>query len=121
MLQIVMRLEQSIPRKELDKYAANTPYVARIAPSKIEDDFRSTIVTGGDNGGVVFIVECGRAEIDKADLCIEQDFAVGKAAVRLRGGRGNVAIVGEGLVAIMYEKYVLRLEIGMYEVEVMEN
>lgn len=44
MLEIVVRLEQSVTGKELDKDASYTPDVAREAPAKVEYDLRCTVV-----------------------------------------------------------------------------
>jgi hypothetical protein len=50
MLQVIVRLEQGIAGEELDENAAYAPDVAREAPSKVEDDLGSTVVSGRDDG-----------------------------------------------------------------------
>ena len=50
MLQIIVRLEQGIACEELDENAAYAPNVAREAPSKVEDDLGSAVVSGRDDG-----------------------------------------------------------------------
>ena len=50
MLEIVMSLEESVTREELDEDAANAPDVTGEAPAEIEYDFGSTIVASGDDG-----------------------------------------------------------------------
>jgi hypothetical protein len=50
MLQVIVRLEQGIAGEELDENATDAPDVAREAPSKVEDDLGSTVVSGRDNG-----------------------------------------------------------------------
>ena len=85
MLQIVMGLEERITSEEFNKYTPNTPYITRIAPAQIEDDFGSTVMTRGDDAGVVFIVKSGGAEIDEPDFGVEEDFSlIGAAGGRVR-------------------------------------
>jgi hypothetical protein len=49
MLEIVMCLEKSVTRKELYKYTAYTPDIARKAPAKVEDDLGCPIMSSGNN------------------------------------------------------------------------
>lgn len=49
MLQVIVRLEQGVASEELDKNTTYAPDVAREAPSKIEYDFWSTVVSSRDN------------------------------------------------------------------------
>lgn len=70
---------------------------------------------------MVFIIECGRTKIDKTDLTVKEDPSLASiAGVRVGGGR-NATVVGEGLVGAADEKDVFRFEIGMDEVEVVED
>lgn len=73
MLEIIVRLEESVAGEELDKDASNTPDVARKTPAKIEDDFRCAIVTSRDNGRMVLVVESCRSKINQSYLAVEQD------------------------------------------------
>jgi len=50
MLQVIVRLEQGIACEKLDENAAYAPDVARKAPSKVEDDLGSAVVSGRDDG-----------------------------------------------------------------------
>lgn len=71
-----MGLEQGIAGKELDKDAANTPDVTRKAPTEIQDDLGSAVVTGRDYRRVILIFKGGRAEVDESNLGIKQDSTV---------------------------------------------
>ena len=44
MLKVVMRLEERVTRVELYEDAADAPDVTREAPTKIENDFRRSVV-----------------------------------------------------------------------------
>lgn len=46
MLEIVVGLEKGISGEEFNQDAANTPNVAGVGPSKVENDFRGSIVSG---------------------------------------------------------------------------
>ena len=121
MLQIVMGLEERITREEFDKYAPDAPYITRIAPAQIEDDFGRTVVARGDDAGVILIIKSGGAEIDEPDFRVEEDFAlIGAAGCGVGGGR-DPAGIGEGLVIVVDEEDIFRFEIGVNEVEVMED
>ena len=71
MLEIVMRLKESITSIELDKDAANAPNVARIAPSQIKNDLRCPVVPCRNDCGVVFVVKCCGSKVDESDLGVE--------------------------------------------------
>lgn len=74
MFEIVVRLEQSITGKELNQDTPYTPDITREAPSQIQNDLRCAVVSCGDDGRMVFVIECCRTEIDQADLTVEKDF-----------------------------------------------
>lgn len=76
-----MGLEQGITSEELDKNTPNTPDIAGERPSKPKDDFRSTIMSGRDNGRVIFILECGRSEVNQPNFSIKQDFSLSSLSV----------------------------------------
>lgn len=44
MLEIIVRLEESVAREELDDDAPYTPNVAGIAPAELQDDLGSAVV-----------------------------------------------------------------------------
>lgn len=64
MLEVVVCLKEGVSGKELNQYAANAPYVARVAPSKVEDDFRRSVVSCGYHRGMVFVIEGGGPKVD---------------------------------------------------------
>lgn len=66
-----MCLEQGVTGEELDQDAADAPDVTRKAPAKVEDDFWGAIVSGGDDGRVVFVIKGGGTKVDKPDFGIE--------------------------------------------------
>jgi len=67
-LEVLVRLEQGLARKELDEDAPDGPDVARVGPPEAEDDLGRTIVARRDDRRVVLLIERGRAEVDEADL-----------------------------------------------------
>ena len=71
MLEIVVRLKESITSVELDEDAANAPDVARIAPPQIKNDLRCSVVPRRNDCGVVFVVKCCGSKVDKPDLGVE--------------------------------------------------
>ena len=72
MLKIVMCLEQCVPSEELNEDATNAPDVTGVAPAKVQDDFRRSIVSSGNNRGMVLVIERGRSEIDQSDFGVKQ-------------------------------------------------
>jgi len=44
MLQVVVRLKQCVSSEELNEDAPDTPDITRIAPAKVEYDFRCPIM-----------------------------------------------------------------------------
>jgi hypothetical protein len=64
MLEIIVRLEERIPREELDKDAADTPYIARERPANAKDDLGGSIMTGGNNRRMIFVFKSCRTKVD---------------------------------------------------------
>jgi hypothetical protein len=120
-LEVVVGLEEGVAGEELDEDAADAPDVAGEAPAEIEDDLGGAVVAGGDDGGVVLVVEGGGAEVDEADVRVEQDAALAGVARDGLGGGGDGAVVGEGLVGVADEEDVFGFEVGVDEIEVMED
>lgn len=55
-----MCLKEGVTGEELDQDAADAPYVARVAPSKVKDNFRRSVVSGGYHRGMIFVIKgCG--------------------------------------------------------------
>jgi len=71
MLEVVVGLKECIPGEKLDEDTANAPNIARIAPSQIQYDLWCSVMSCGNDRGMVFVVEGGRPEINQPDLCIK--------------------------------------------------
>lgn len=71
MLEVVVRLEKSIPSEELDKDAADAPNITWIAPTKVKYDLWCSVMPCRDDRGVVFIVKGCRPEVNKSDLGVK--------------------------------------------------
>lgn len=50
MLEVVVRLEESVSSEEFDEDAPYAPNIAGKAPSKLQDDLGSTVMTGRHHG-----------------------------------------------------------------------
>ncbi len=120
-LEIIVRLEQGIAGEELNQDASYAPYVAGERPSEPQDDLGGSVVTGGYYRRVVFILEGSGSEIDQPDLGIEEHLSLARLADHsARGGR-DLAVVGKCLVVTAIEKNILGLEVGMDEIEVVQD
>lgn len=121
MLEVIVRLKQRITREELDQNTSDTPNIARIAPSEVQDDLGSTVVPCRYYRRMILVVECGRTKVDQSDFRIEEHSS--KPSRSLRGGRGGwyVAVVRKGLVGVVDEQDVLRLQVSVNEVEIVED
>jgi hypothetical protein len=120
-LKIVVRLKQGITCKEFHNDAPDAPNIAGKAPSQLENDLRSPIVPGRHNRRMILVIERGRSKVDQPNLAIQQHSPL---AGRPRGSvrrRGNVPVVGEGLIGPVDQKNILRLEVSMDKVEVMKD
>lgn len=71
MLEVVMRLEECVTCEELDEDASNAPYIARIAPSKVEYDLRCSVVPGRNDGGVVLVIKGCRSKVNQSNLSVK--------------------------------------------------
>ena len=67
MFAIVVSLKERHALKKLVNDAAERPDVTRLRPTQLEDDFRCAVVASRDDGGMVLVVECSGAKIDKTD------------------------------------------------------
>lgn len=68
MFKVVVCLEQCIACEELNQDASYTPDVTREAPSKVEDDFWGSVMSGANNRRVVLLIEGCRAKINEPDF-----------------------------------------------------
>jgi len=73
---VVVGLEEGEPEGQLKQDAADGPDVAGLSPAEFENDFRRSVVSGGDDGAVVFVVEGGAAEIDQPDFGVAHETKV---------------------------------------------
>ena len=48
---------------ELDKYAANAPYIRREGPAKSQDDLRRSVMPRGHDRRVILVIKGGAAKI----------------------------------------------------------
>lgn len=111
-LKVVVRLEEGISGEELDQNAPYAPDVAWIGPAQSKDDLGCPVVTSGDDGRVILILERRRAEVDQPDLRVEEHLPRPRRLPRrgdLRGG--NAFVVGVGLIARVAEQDVFRLQV----------
>jgi hypothetical protein len=73
-LEVAVRLEQGLAGEELDKDAADRKHVARVRPTKAEDDLGRAIVPGRDDGRVVLALKGRRAKVDQPNVgIVEQE------------------------------------------------
>lgn len=70
---------------------------------------------------MVFVLECGRTKIDEPNLRVQKDLPLCSLAAYGRGRRRNLPVVRESLIVILAEQNILRLQVGMDEVEIMED
>ena len=121
MFEIIVGLEQGVTSEEFDQDAADAPDVAREGPSETEDNLGGSVVPCRDDRGMIFVFESGGSEIDEADLGVEQNTSLGSLTADRGGGRRYLPVVGEGLVFVTAQEDVLRLEIGVDQVEIMKD
>ena len=74
-----------------------------------------------DDGRMVFVIKCCRAEIDQANVTIEQNSALPRLSIDGVGRGWDGAIIGKGLVLMVDEENIFGLEIRVDQVEVVKN
>jgi hypothetical protein len=120
MLEIIVRLEEGIAGEELDQDAADAPNIAGVRPPETKDDLGCPVMTSRDDGRVVFILEGCRAEINQPNLGVQQHLSLAGLPIVVVGGGGrDLAVVCEGLVLVVAQQDVFRLQIRVDQVEVM--
>ena len=67
---VIMSLEQCEAKIQLESNAANAPDVTRLTPAQLQDDLRSSVVSGTDHLTVMFPVKCGATKVYQADLSV---------------------------------------------------
>lgn len=73
MFQIVMGLEKSVSSEELDQYTADTPDITRETPAEVQNDLWRPVMSGGNNGRVVFVIEGRGSKINQTNLAVQQN------------------------------------------------
>ena len=116
-----MRLKQRITCEEFHNDATNAPNIARKAPAQLKDDLWRAVVSGRDNGRMVLVIECGRSEVNEADFTVKQYSPLTSSPRGDVRRRGNIPVVGKCLKCSIYQKNVLRLQVGMDEIKIMKN
>lgn len=121
MFQVVVRLKERVTSEEFHKNTPDTPDITRKTPAQVEDDLRSSVVPCRDHRRMVFIIERGGTEINQPNLAVKEDSSLPSVAGVCVGRGGDGAVVGEGLVVVADKEDIFGLQVGMDEVEVMEN
>lgn len=70
---------------------------------------------------MIFVLESCGAEINQTDFRIQQDAALVGLTVHSSRRRGDLPVVGKGLISIVAEENVLRLQICVDEVEIVKD
>lgn len=96
-----MGLEEGIAGEELNQDTAYAPDVAGERPAQVEDDLRSSVVTGRYDRRVVLIIECGRAKVDETNFAVQKNSPLPGSPRSRSGRRGNSAVVCEGLIGVV--------------------
>lgn len=75
----------------------------------------------GDHRGMVFVIKGGGTEINQPDLTVKENPSLPSVTRVCVGGGGDGAVVCEGLVVVADKENVLRLQVGMDEVEIVKD
>ena len=98
MLQVVVCLEKCVTCKKFDQDATNAPYVAWIAPTQIQYNFRCSVVSCRNDRGMVFIIKSCRAKVDEPYLGVEEYPPLSGDTLLSCGGGRDISIIRECLV-----------------------
>lgn len=93
-----MCLEKCISREKFNENASNAPNITGITPTKVEDDLWCSIMSGGYDRGMVFVIECSGTKVNQSDFSIEQYSPLRSSPSDSLRGRWDLTIVGEGLI-----------------------
>lgn len=116
-----MRLEQCVSSKELNKNTTNTPDITRKRPTETEDDLWGPVVPSGHNRRVVLILKGRRSKVNQPDLRVKEHLPLSSLSIDGSRRRRNSAAICECLVRTITQKDVFWFEIGVDEVQVMED
>jgi hypothetical protein len=70
---------------------------------------------------VILVIECGRTKVDEPDFRVEEYLAMSCTAIDSCRGRRYGPVVRERLVVVVNEQDVLRLQIGVDQVQVVQK
>lgn len=70
---------------------------------------------------MILILKGGGPEIDQPDFSVEQDSTLRSLPVDGGGGGGYFPVVCEGLVGVVCQEDVFRFEVGVYQIEIMQD
>jgi hypothetical protein len=68
MFAIVVRLKERNAKVELEHYASDGPYIARLRPTQLENDFWCSVVACRHNCAVMFMIKCRAAKINQTNV-----------------------------------------------------
>ena len=86
-----------------------------------EDDFWRPVMPRTDHRRMVFVIKRGRPKVDKVDMRTQEYSSELRAPRVQRAAARYVPIVCECLVVVIEQKDILRLEVGVDEVQVVEE
>lgn len=70
---------------------------------------------------MVFFLERGGSKVDQTDIRVQQDSTLTGDSGRGCRGRGNVPVVRECLIVVGHKQDILGLEIGVDQIEIVQN
>lgn len=121
MLEIIVRLEERVAGKELNQDASNAPNVTRVRPPESEDNLGRTVVPRGHYRRMILVLEGCRAKVDQTNLRVQQNPSLCGLAADGGTGRRDLPVVRKGLIFIVTEENVFWFEVGMDQVEIVED
>lgn len=90
MFSIVVSLKQRDSQIQFKEDASNAPNVTGLTPSQFQDHLGCPVVSGGDDGRVMFMVKGCRSKVNQPDLgtldLFDRLFLVFPAAVTVDAG-----------------------------------
>jgi hypothetical protein len=78
-------------------------------------------MASGHNWRVVLILKCRWAKVDKSNLSVKQDFALCSLPIDCSGRWRDPTAVGESLVRTVTKEDVFWLQIGMNQIEIVQD
>mmetsp|Transcript_59492 Transcript_59492/g.132757 ORF Transcript_59492/g.132757 Transcript_59492/m.132757 type:complete len:271 (+) Transcript_59492:425-1237(+) len=84
MLQVVMGVEQQLPRVQLHEDAANRPNIRGLIPTQLQHNLWSSVLAGVDGGRMMLPRKHGIAEIDYLDIRLARSVVLRGTLVAFR-------------------------------------